>query len=105
VRVPISVDRGARRVRIGSGALGVPVQSGPACLAAHDHAPDFGWQRNFQVRGDLVEEGGGWALVPHRLIGGLELPPVSKPRLYAQNAGKMARMWRRAKKTRRELGA
>jgi hypothetical protein len=105
VRVPISVDRGARRVRIGSGALGVPVQSGPACLAAHDHAPDFGWQRNFQVRGDLVEEGGGWALVPHRLIGGLELPPVSKPKLYAQNAGKMARMWRRAKKTRRELGA
>jgi hypothetical protein len=105
VRVPISVDRGARRVRIGSGALGVPVQPGPACLAAHDHAPDFGWQRNFQVRGDLVEEDGGWALVPHRLIGGLELPPVSKPKLYAQNAGKMARMWRRAKKTRRELGA
>jgi hypothetical protein len=105
VRVPISVDRGARRVRIGSGALGVPVQPGPACLAAHDHAPDFGWQRNFQVRGDLVEEDGGWALVPHRLVGGLELPPVSKPKLYAQNAGKMARMWRRAKKTRRELGA
>jgi hypothetical protein len=105
VRVPISVDRGARRVRIGSGALGVPVQPGPACLAAHDHAPDFGWQRNFQVRGDLVEEDGGWALVPHRLIGGLELPPVSKPKLYAQNAGRMARMWRRAKKTRRELGA
>jgi hypothetical protein len=105
VRVPISVDRGARRVRIGSGALGVPAQPGPACLAAHDHSPDFGWQRNFQVRGDLVEENGGWALVPHRLIGGLELPPVSKPKLYAQNAGKMARMWRRAKKTRRELGA
>jgi hypothetical protein len=105
VRVPISVDRGARRVRIGSGALGVPVQSGPACIAAHDHGPDFKWQRNFQVRGDLVEEDGGWALVPHRMIGGLELPPVSKPKLYAQNAGKMARMWRRAKKTRRELGA
>ena len=105
VRVPISVDRGARRARIGSGALGVPVQPGPACLAAHDHAPDFGWQRNFQVRGDLVEEDGGWALVPHRLIGGLELPPVSKPKLYAQNARKMAAMWRRAKKTRRELGA
>ena len=38
------------------------------------------------MRGDLVEEDGGWALVPHRLIGGLELPPVSKPKLYAQNA-------------------
>ena len=35
------------------------------------------------MRGDLVEEDGGWALVPHRLIGGLELPPVSKPKLYA----------------------
>ena len=41
------------------------------------------------MRGDLVEEDGGWALVPHRLIGGLELPPVSKPKLYAQNARKM----------------
>jgi Pyridoxamine 5'-phosphate oxidase len=105
VRVPISLDRAARRVRIAAGVLGVPVQPGRACLAAHDHAPDFSWQRNFQVRGDLVEEDGGWALVPHRLIGGLELPPVSKPRLYAQNAGKMMRMWQRAKKTRRGLGA
>ncbi len=105
VRVPISVDRGARRVRIGSGALGVPVQSGPACVAAHDHAPDFTWQRNFQVRGDLVEEDGAWALVPHRLIGGLELPPVSKPKLYAQNARKFVQMQRRAKKARRELSA
>jgi len=105
VRVPISVDRAAHRVRIGGGALGVPAQPGRACLAAHDHAPDFTWQRNFQVRGDLVEEDGDWALVPHRLIGGLELPPVSKPRLYAQNARKMMRMWQRAKKTRRGLGA
>ena len=68
------------------GALGVPVQRGLACLAAHAHGPRFEWQENFQVRGDLVEEDGGWALVPHRLIGGLELPPVSKPKLYAMNA-------------------
>jgi Pyridoxamine 5'-phosphate oxidase len=105
VRVPISVDRAAHRVRIGGGVLGVPVQPGRACLVAHAHGPRFEWQMNFQVRGDLVEEDGGWALVPHRLIGGLELPPVSKPKLYAQNAGKMMRMWRTAKKTRRELGA
>jgi hypothetical protein len=105
VRVPITVDRSARRVRIGAGVLGVPVQGGRGCLTAHDHAPDFGWQRNFQVRGDLVEEDGGWALIPKRLVGGLELPPVSKPRLYAMNAGKMMRFWRTAKKTRRELGA
>ena len=40
-----------------------------------------------------------------RLIGGLELPPVSKPKLYAKNARKMVRFWRTAKKTRRGLGA
>ena len=58
--------------------LGVPVQPGLACVTVHDHAPDFSWQRNFQVRGDLVEEDGGWVLVPQRMVGGLELPPVSK---------------------------
>ena len=83
----------------------MPVHPGRACLTAHDHGQNFEWQRNFQVRGDLVEDNGGWALVPRKLLGGIELPPVSKPKLYAQNAGKMARMWRRAKKTRRELGA
>jgi hypothetical protein len=105
VRVPISVDPSARRVRIGAGALGVPVHGGRACLVAHAHGPRFEWQENFQVRGDLVEEDGGWALVPHRLIGGLELPKVSKAKLYRQNAGKFVRMWRTAKKTRRELSA
>ena len=105
VRVPISVDRASRRVRIGAGALGVPVQPGCACLTAHDHDPDFTWQRNFQVRGDLVEDDGGWVLVPKRMIGGFELPPVSKARAYALNARKMVRFWRIAKKTRRGLGA
>ncbi len=103
VRVPISVDRPARRVRIASGALGVPVKPGLACLTAHDHHPDFRWQRNFQVRGDLVEEDGGWVLVPHRMLGGLELPPAPKHRVYAKNAKKMFRFWRTARKTRREL--
>ena len=105
VRMPISVDNAARRVRIGGGALGVPIQPGLACLTAHDHDADFRWQRNFQVRGDLVEEDGGWSFVPKRLIGGFELPPVSKPRVYALNARKMVRFWRTAKKTRRGLGA
>jgi hypothetical protein len=105
VRVPISVDHAARRVRIGADAPGVPVQPGRACLTAHDHAADFRWQRNFQVRGDLVEEDGGWSFVPKRLIGGFELPPLSKPRVYALNARKMVRFWRNAKKTRRGLGA
>ena len=51
---------GARRIRLGGDVLGVPVQPGLACFTVHDHAPDFSWQRNFQVRGDLVEEDGGW---------------------------------------------
>ena len=70
VRVPIELDRDAKRVRIGGGALGLPVQPGLACLTAHDHHPEFNWQRNFQVRGDLVEEDGGWTIVPHKLVGG-----------------------------------
>ena len=48
-------------IRIGGAPVGVPLQPGLACVTAHDHAPDFTWQRNFQVRGDLVEEDGDWA--------------------------------------------
>src|SRR4029079_19760598 len=98
VRVPISVDRGARRVHIGSGALGVPAQPGPACLAAHDHAPDFRWQRNFQVRGDLQRDDDGWVVVPHKLVGGFELPPTSNLARYRLNAAKMMRFRRVAKR-------
>jgi hypothetical protein len=105
VRVPISVDSAARRIRLGGDVLGVPVQPGLACVTAHDHAPDFTWQRNFQVRGDLVEEDGAWVLVPQRMVGGVELPPVSKFELYRRNARDMLRFWRTAKKTRRELSA
>ena len=106
VRVPISVDPAARRVRLGRRRAGRAGRS-PAlrCVTVHDHAPDFSWQRNFQVRGDLVEEDGGWVLVPQRMVGGLELPPVSKLELYRMNARKMLRFWRNAKKTRRELSA
>jgi hypothetical protein len=104
VRLPISVDRAARRIRLGAGVLGLPVQPGLACLTAHDHHPDFLWQRNFQVRGDLVEEDGGWALIPHRLIGGFELPPSSTIAKYRLNAGKMMRYRKRAKQELRERG-
>jgi hypothetical protein len=76
-RVPVSVDRAARRVRIGATPLGLPLRAGLVCLAAHDHAPDFTWQRNFHIRGDLVEEDGEWSIVPRKLVGGFELPPGS----------------------------
>jgi hypothetical protein len=97
LRVPISVDPGAHRIRIGAGALGVPVEPGLACITAHDHHPRFLWQRNFQVRGDLVEEDGGWAVVPHSLVGGFELPPTSTLQKYRLNFGKMLRFRKRAK--------
>ena len=32
---------------------GLPLIEGRACLTVHRHAPDFTWQNNFQVRGDL----------------------------------------------------
>lgn len=98
VRVPISVDRSERRVRVAAGALGVPVQPGLACVTAHDHDANFEWQRNFQVRGDLVEDDGGWDLIPHKLLGGLELPPVSKLELYRMNGRKIVRFRREAKR-------
>ncbi|MFL5884971.1 MAG: pyridoxamine 5'-phosphate oxidase family protein [Thermoleophilaceae bacterium] len=97
VRVPISVDQSARKVRIGANALGVPAQPGLACLCAHDHDAKFSWQRNFHVRGDLVEDDQGWAVVPHKLVGGFELPPESFLGRLKLNAGKMRRFRKVAK--------
>jgi Pyridoxamine 5'-phosphate oxidase len=97
LRVPVRVDRDARRVRIEADAIGVPVQPGLACVCAHDHAPDFTWQRNFQVRGDLVEDDAGWSVIPHKLVGGFELPPASALERYRLNAKKMWRFRRIAK--------
>jgi hypothetical protein len=97
LRLPIELDRGARRVRLGGGPLGVPLEPGLACLTAHDHHPDFLWQRNFQVRGDLVQEGDGWALVPHKLIGGFELPPTSMLSRYRLNFRKILTFRKKAR--------
>lgn len=102
VRLPVAVDRAARRVRLGGAPVGVPWQPGLACIAAHAHSNEFTWQRNFQVRGDLVEEDGAWAVIPRKLVGGFELPPgglVARSRL---NLKKMRRFRRIAK---RELAA
>jgi hypothetical protein len=96
LRLPIEVDRHSRRIRVGEGALGVPVQPGLACITAHDHDAEFTYQRNFQVRGDLVQEDGGWALVPHRLIGGFEVPPGSALERFRMNFRKALRFRRNA---------
>jgi hypothetical protein len=99
VRVPVAVDRAARRVRIGPTPLGLPLESGLACLAAHDHDEQFTWQRNFHIRGDLVEEDdGGWSVVPRKLVGGFELPPGSIVERMRQNIGKIRRFRKIAKR-------
>jgi len=104
VRTPIAVDRAARRVRVAAEPVGVPLQPGLACVTAHDHAPDFAWQRNFQVRGDLVEEDGAWVLVPHKLVGGFELPPGSNLSRYRLNAKKIMRFRKIAKREQAKRG-
>jgi hypothetical protein len=74
IRVPVHVDEAARWIRIEADPDAVPLQPGLACLTAHVHDDDFTWQENFQVRGDLTRQGGTWALIPHRVVGGIELP-------------------------------
>ena len=98
LRLPIELDPGALRVRLGGAPLGVPLQPALACLTAHDHHPRFSWQRNFQVRGDLVKDGDAWALVPHKLVGGFELPPASMLARYRLNFQKMLRFRKIAKR-------
>ena len=43
-----------------------------------------------------MREGGGWSLVPHRLVGGFELPK-SKLQAYRENFRKMLRFRKKAK--------
>jgi hypothetical protein len=96
-RLTIEPDREAHRVRLGELPEWLPASPGKACLTAHAHAHDFRWQTNFQVRADLVRDGTGWALVPHRLIGGFELPK-SKVAAYRSNFKKMLRFRETAKR-------
>jgi Pyridoxamine 5'-phosphate oxidase len=74
VRVPYTADPSRREVRIEGEPAGVPVLEGRACLTVHRHAPDFTWQRNMQVRGNLVRSSDGLRLVPRKIVGGFEIP-------------------------------
>jgi hypothetical protein len=84
---------------VGTDVVGVPVQPGLACLCAHAHDDGFNWQENFHIRGDLIEHEGGWAIRPHRLVGGFELPPGNLQKIRANT--RKARRFRRIAK--REL--
>ncbi len=74
VRLPIRVDAPAKAIQLGAEPADLPMIEGRACLTVHRHAPDFTWQNNFQVRGDLERGPDGWRLVPRKLVGGFELP-------------------------------
>jgi Pyridoxamine 5'-phosphate oxidase len=100
-RLPARLDQEARRVRFELTPAGLPLTEGRGCLTAHAHGPRFEWQENFQVRGDLVREGEGWALIPHRLIGGFELPDESMTARYRRNLSKSVRFFRNARRYRR----
>jgi len=97
IRVPVRVDEAARWIRIEGELPAVPLQPGLACLTAHVHADQFSWQQNFQVRGDLVFVEGKWALVPHNLVGGSEIPR-SRVAMRRANATKVRRFRRTAKR-------
>jgi hypothetical protein len=96
-RLVIEPDREGRRLRLGDLPEWLVAVPSRACLTAHAHGSGAFWQTNFQVRGDLVHEGSGWFLVPHRLVGGFELP---KGRLegYRANFKKMRRFRKIAKR-------
>jgi hypothetical protein len=97
VRVPVQVDSADRLIRIEGAPVGVPFQPGLACLTAHAHNEKFTWQSNFQVRGDLVRREDGWALIPHKLVGGFEAP-AGRVAILRANAGKALRFRRTAKR-------
>jgi hypothetical protein len=104
VRVPTTVDEGARAIRLGAEPVGIPLLEGRACLTVHSHAPDFAWQTNFQVRGNLVRDDSGWRLEPRRLVGGFELPPGGAMSRYKAFMRVSIPSYRRARKRRRETG-
>jgi hypothetical protein len=98
VRVPVTAIKGEKLVLIDETPVGIPLQPGLACVTAHDHDDRFTYQRNFQVRGDLVEHGGGWAVIPRRMVGGFELPPGNVFSRMQTNFGKVRRFRKVAKK-------
>jgi hypothetical protein len=97
MRVTVRAHEADRQIRIEDAPAGAPLQPGLACLTAHAHDPGFGAMQNFQVRGDLVMRDGCWALIPHKLVGGIEVPD-SKIAFIRSNAGKAIRFRRTAKR-------
>jgi hypothetical protein len=82
----------------------MPLSEGRACLTAHAHDPEFKWQQNFQLRGNLLQTAAGWALEPRRLVGGFEAPP-GRIRQVKENLRKVMRFRKTAKRELRRMRA
>jgi Pyridoxamine 5'-phosphate oxidase len=103
IRVPIRTDPAGRQIMIEE-EPGLPLREGRACLTVHQHAPDFTWQRNMQVRGTLERTPEGLRLVPRRIVGGFELPkgPLGRYRDFIRKGPGFYRTYRRRMKERDE---
>jgi hypothetical protein len=102
VRVPFTADPSHAEVRIEADPAGLPVVEGRACLTVHRHADDFTWQRNMQVRGNLVRSSEGLKLVPRRVVGGFEIPKgPGRMRDFVKKGPGFYRTYRRRLKERR----
>jgi hypothetical protein len=105
VRLPVSIDRNARRIVFPQAPAGVQVRLGKACVTAHSHSPEFLWQENFQVRGELTRDGDGLVLVPQKLIGGFELPKESRIAGVRRNFSKARRYAKIARRRRAQAAS
>jgi hypothetical protein len=105
VRMPVRVDPGERLIWFDAEPVGLPLAAGLACVAVHDHDERFTYQRNFHVRGDLVQRDGRWAVQPHKLVGGFELPPGSLVSRLRLNYKKTQRFRKTAKRELEKRGA
>ena len=85
VRVPVARRPRARR-RCASSArpVGAPLEPGPACLTVHAHDPDFTLAAQLPGPRRPRRDRDGWALAPHKLVGGFELP--SRVAMLRENA-------------------
>jgi hypothetical protein len=105
IRVPVDAGRRAKVVRIDAEPHGVRLLPGPACLTAHDHHEMLHWTRNFQVRGELLQDRDGWLITPQRVLTGFELPPSGAVTRAVLNLGKIRRFRKTAKRERRRRGS
>ncbi len=102
VRLPVAIDASSRRIRFDRVPAALPVSIGPACVTAHSHSPEFLWQENFQVRGDLMRDADGLVLVPRKMIGGFEIPKESRIAGVRRNYKKARRFAKIARERRRQ---